>query len=219
MAVVDYKGIQVLSPAPTGDGGLLIQQNFSELTDRIPTCYHTGVTDVDPSEDNDGEDTAGLGTKFYVGSRWINEVTGYEYVCVDNSTGAAVWRVCAPAGTGPAGLDGMFSGAVTVVTTGGPTTPEDKRTYINTGTSVKVLFSLPNTSNTSLSNTYIVDNANGIRITAPTGHTIQMAGSSATKTGGYVESVTVGSTLALLKVTATKWYGVFWFGTWDVETS
>lgn len=45
-----------------------------------------------PTADNDGVDTAGLGTSFSVGSLWIDVTNDNSYVCVDASTGAAVWE-------------------------------------------------------------------------------------------------------------------------------
>ncbi len=45
-----------------------------------------------PTQNNDLADTANLGKSFYIGCKWINTSTDAEYVCLDNSTGAAVWK-------------------------------------------------------------------------------------------------------------------------------
>lgn len=49
------------------------------------------VSAVNPTVDNDGIDTAALGIKFFRGDRWLNTVKKVVYVCIDNSTGAALW--------------------------------------------------------------------------------------------------------------------------------
>lgn len=40
-----------------------------------------------------------------IGSRWINVTDGYEYVCIDATAGAAVWKNTTLAGAGGAGVD------------------------------------------------------------------------------------------------------------------
>jgi len=44
-----------------------------------------------PTANNDGVDTAGLGEKFFKGSIWVNEATNSRWQCDDITTGAAVW--------------------------------------------------------------------------------------------------------------------------------
>lgn len=46
---------------------------------------------ADPTADNDGADTATLGKKFAVGAFWTNATDDSLWVCLDASTGAAVW--------------------------------------------------------------------------------------------------------------------------------
>jgi len=53
------------------------------------------VAAADPTVNDD--DTAG----YEVGSVWVNTSTGAVYVCVDNSTGAAVWNLAAGGGVNP----------------------------------------------------------------------------------------------------------------------
>lgn len=45
----------------------------------------------DPDADDDGADTGGNGT-FRAGSEWLNTTAPSRWICVDASTGAAVWR-------------------------------------------------------------------------------------------------------------------------------
>ena len=45
-----------------------------------------------PSVNNDGNDTANVGKRFFVGSVWIKtSATAKAYFCTDNTSGAAVW--------------------------------------------------------------------------------------------------------------------------------
>lgn len=44
-----------------------------------------------PTANDDDSDTGGAGVNFEVGSQWIDVSADKEYVCVDASTGAAVW--------------------------------------------------------------------------------------------------------------------------------
>lgn len=47
---------------------------------------------VAPTVNNDGVDTAGSGVTYQVGSTWV-DITGVtSYICLDDSTGAAVWQ-------------------------------------------------------------------------------------------------------------------------------
>lgn len=46
---------------------------------------------ANPTVNNDKDDTAGLGIKFSIGSRWTNTNAETHYLCVNDATGAAVW--------------------------------------------------------------------------------------------------------------------------------
>jgi len=50
------------------------------------------VTVSDPTVDNDNVDTATIGRTFRIGDKWINGITDIWWICMDNSTGAAVWK-------------------------------------------------------------------------------------------------------------------------------
>lgn len=51
------------------------------------------VSLTDPTNNNDGVDTAGLGFKFEKGYFWLNEISQSLFLCVNNSTGAATWAL------------------------------------------------------------------------------------------------------------------------------
>jgi hypothetical protein len=87
-ALIDYRGLDILTPDPTGAGGKAINDDFAELADRAGPV-HSGAGN--PTVDHDSDDTAGLGTKFYAWSKWRNTSTNQLYVCVDATPGAAVW--------------------------------------------------------------------------------------------------------------------------------
>jgi hypothetical protein len=83
----DYHGITVWAPDSTGSGGLLVQNAFKELADRIgPSHSHAGP----PDADDDEVDTGGNGACF-VNSLWHDTTADKWYVCTDSSEGAAVW--------------------------------------------------------------------------------------------------------------------------------
>lgn len=45
-----------------------------------------------PVNTNDGIDTAALGRAFVVGDQWLNQAAQVTYICVDNTTNAAIWQ-------------------------------------------------------------------------------------------------------------------------------
>lgn len=79
-SIIRYKdyGLQIVSPEPTGEGGVALNENFKALTENL--------AEVDPGVDDDA--LAG----YAAGSRWLNTLTGVEWVCVDPTEGAAVWQ-------------------------------------------------------------------------------------------------------------------------------
>jgi len=83
--LVDYRGLQVVSPDPTGDGGLAIQNDLKELVDWHPKSVWAQTADPTASDDESAD--------FFPGSLWLRtDVTPPKlFVCRSNSTGAAVW--------------------------------------------------------------------------------------------------------------------------------
>jgi hypothetical protein len=102
MPIIDQQdGIQKLNPAPTGAGGLLLQQDLLELASRVSTSYRSTSA---PTVNNDSVDTAALGKTFFITSRWVKISSGTEeeFVCVKDTPGAAKW-MSTTAGTGGGG--------------------------------------------------------------------------------------------------------------------
>lgn len=109
--LVDYKGIQILDPAPTADAGLALHSNFMELADRIGPCNYSAVED--PVATNDT--TEG----YEVGSFWLNNATDEVFFCTDNTEDAAVWTNLS---TGNSGGGGDFVPTSRTVSTSAPLT-------------------------------------------------------------------------------------------------
>ena len=84
-ALTNYKGLQVLSPEPTGDGGLAIQDDLKSLVDWQPKSVWAATADPTVNDD-ESED-------FYPGSQWLrtNVSPPSLFVCQTSSDGAAEW--------------------------------------------------------------------------------------------------------------------------------
>jgi hypothetical protein len=89
----------------------------------------------------------------------------------------------------------------------------DSGTYFtNEGAAGLITFNLP-VAVAGYIYTFIVENVNGIAITAFAGDTIRFGG-TVTATGGTITSTTIGSTITLVSINATEWIAVSLIGTW-----
>ena len=86
--LTDYKGLEVVTPDPTGAGGLAIQDDLKELADRDGPVHEAAAN---PTVNDDDADTAGNG-KFYKWSKWRNTSTNSAFICLDPTATAAVWK-------------------------------------------------------------------------------------------------------------------------------
>jgi hypothetical protein len=112
--VVDSNGISVLSPPPVGAGGLLLQEDLlSFARDRVGPSYKGTLS---PTANNDSSDTAALGIRFQINSRWFKTASGSEeeFVCLKDTPGAAIWVSTTAGGSGGSavGKADKVSGAV-----------------------------------------------------------------------------------------------------------
>jgi hypothetical protein len=84
-ALVDYRGLQVVSPDPTGDGGLAIQDNFKSLVDWNPKGVWNQSAAPTGTDDNTLE--------YFPGSLWLRTDTtpSQLFVCKSSATAAASW--------------------------------------------------------------------------------------------------------------------------------
>jgi len=80
-----YRGLQVVTPNPTGDGGLAIQNDLKSLVDWSPKSVWAQSADPTASDDQTAD--------YFPGSLWLRTDTTPPklFVCEDSSTGAAVW--------------------------------------------------------------------------------------------------------------------------------
>lgn len=91
-------------------------------------------------------------------------------------------------------------------------TTESNAHFTNEGAAAKIVFNLP-TAAANLKYTFIVQDADGIDITAATGDTIRRD-TSVTATGGTITSTSIGSTITLVAINATEWIATEIVGTW-----
>ena len=89
MAIVWYKGVQVVEPT-TGAGGEALTNSLKTLADR------TYLTDTAESPTTSHDDAAG----YENGSIWWESDSSFLYFCRDNTNGAAEWLRIAMAGSG-----------------------------------------------------------------------------------------------------------------------
>lgn len=90
-------------------------------------------------------------------------------------------------------------------------------TYTNEGASAQIVFTLP-PAVANLVFAFIVNDDDGIRVTANTGDTIRL-GATVSKAAGYIENAVIGSVIKLTAINATEWIAEYWVGTWTVETA
>jgi hypothetical protein len=83
--LIDYRGLQVVSPDPTGNGGLAIQNNLKQIVDWNPKGVWGQTASPTLSNDNTQE--------YFPGSLWLRTDTtpSQLFVCKSSATGAASW--------------------------------------------------------------------------------------------------------------------------------
>ena len=102
----DYRGLEVRTPDPVGDAGLVLNTNFKELADRSGPIHSAAAS---PDANDDSADTNGNG-KFYLWSKWLNTDTNTILICIDATATAAVWRTISTVALGAGGnisIDGV----------------------------------------------------------------------------------------------------------------
>lgn len=82
-------------------------------TSDFPSKHNLNAA-IDPTS---GDDT---GDGYIVGSRWINTVNDTEFICLDNTLGAAVWKATTALTQDTVDSTGLLTGGVLSVGTGGP---------------------------------------------------------------------------------------------------
>lgn len=122
-----------------------------------------------------------------------------------------------------ANLNGKISdanlGTPVTASASGPvslTANDSGNVYTNEGALAEVEFTLP-TAAASLNFTFIVQDVDGVKVTAATGDTIRIAG-DVTPTAGNITAATIGNVVLLVAINATEWMAVQYVGTWTVST-
>ena len=84
-SLTDYRGLQIVTPEPTGAGGLAIQNDLKLLVAWSPKSVWAETADPGSGDDVDDH--------FYPGSLWlrINTTPPKLFVCKSSAAGAAVW--------------------------------------------------------------------------------------------------------------------------------
>jgi hypothetical protein len=109
----------------------------------------------------------------------------------------------------------LYAGVgVSILTTTSINANRSRGVFTNEGAVARVDIVLP-TAAAGIQYTYIVNDADGFRITAATGDTIRIAG-TVSAAAGYIESTTVGSTVTLVSINVTEWIATSVNGTWTV---
>lgn len=94
------------------------------------------------------------------------------------------------------------------------TAAESGSIYSNEGAAAITPFILPAAA-ASLNYAFIVQDADGIRVTAAAGDTIRVAG-DVSISGGKIENTAIGSTVKLTAINTTEWVAAVGAGTWTV---
>lgn len=84
----NYKGLQVLSPDPTGNGGLAINDDLKSLVDWSPRSNWSSTRDPNINDDSKTDSA----NNYQVGSHWLNTTTNALFMCVDAAVANAVWQ-------------------------------------------------------------------------------------------------------------------------------
>lgn len=124
---------------------------------------------------------------------------------------------------GSSGIGDLYHGVPVEANTAGSGAPnalaatESGAALTNEGTTAANYHTLP-TSAAGYRYTFVVQDADGMRIVANTGDTIRVI-DKVTAAAGYIESTTIGSVVTLLAINATEWvatsiHGVWTDGTW-----
>jgi len=87
----------------------------------------------------------------------------------------------------------------------------------NEGATAEVYINLPGAA-TGLHFTFIIQDADGMRITAASGDTIRpIAGTAASATGGFIRCATQGAFITLVAINATEWVAIGSAGVWTID--
>lgn len=97
------------------------------------------------------------------------------------------------------------------------TATESRTVLTNEGATAENYHTLPSAV-AGLEFTFIVQDSDGIRITAAAGDTIRpIAGTAASATGGFIRCATLGAFIRLAAINSVEWIAVGSAGTWTID--
>jgi hypothetical protein len=95
-----------------------------------------------------------------------------------------------------------------------PAAADSRTVYTNEGTASQLAVTLP-AAVAGLSYTFVVQDTDGIQLTAAAGDTIRVAG-SVSSSGGTATASAVGDTITIIAINATEWIAIASHGTWTL---
>lgn len=93
---------------------------------------------------------------------------------------------------------------------------ESGKVITNAGVTAQAYNTLPSAA-AGLTFTFTVVDADGIRVTAAAGDDIRV-GETASATAGFIQNLTIGSSITLTATNATNWVATSVVGTWTVDS-
>lgn len=156
------------------------------------------------------------------GAGQLSLANGADLVLAGTAQQVAFWI---DTGASPVTLREMWRGnfhdraplEVNTAVSGSPnilTEDESGKRFSNEGSAAKNYHTLP-AARAGLMFTFVVQDADGVRVVAGAGDTIRIAASESAA-AGYAECATIGNVLTLLAVNATEWIAISYVGTWTV---
>jgi hypothetical protein len=136
----------------------------------------------------------------------------FQVVPTTTSTSTATGALTVAGGAGIAGPLYTQQPVVVRTTALSVAANQTRALFTNEGATAQVVFTLP-TAAANYKYTFVVQDADGVRVTAASGDTIRIAG-TATAAAGYIESTTIGNTVTLVAINATEWIATAVNGTW-----
>jgi len=188
---------------PNGTGKTIFPSSSS-----VPTIVFDGYTTTGISGANSGQPTI----YFFAGGAeraviTTNFIRFSRYITADDQNFFGVSYRVEKSTAG--------SGSPNVITTGGGNS-ESRKVFTNEGATAANYHTLPSAA-AGLFYTFVVQDSDGIRVTANTADTIRVI-DSVTATAGYIESTTIGSVVTLVAINATEWIATSIHGVWTDGT-
>lgn len=143
----------------------------------------------------------------------LDATTKYVLFWIDTGASPVTLREVARFGFGPSSqleANTAASGSPNILTAG-----EVGKVFTNEGAGSKNYHTLPAARAGLGPYTFVVQDADGMRIVAGAGDTIRIA-ASVSAGAGLIECTTIGNTVTLIAINATEWVAISYVGTWTV---